>query len=82
MSEFKQFRQNVIAEMRPYVPGEVLHPMISISAEDRLNGSPKDGDMIRRNPKNRGDQWLVAKAYFEENFMPLEDTGLPEQPAA
>lgn len=41
---------------------------VSISSEDRKNGSPKIGDMIARNPKNHNDQWLVAKQYFEDNF--------------
>jgi len=41
---------------------------ISISEADRKNGSPKMGDMIARNPKNHEDQWLVAKAYFEDNL--------------
>jgi len=44
---------------------------VSISAEDRKNGSPKIGDMIARNPKNHLDQWLVAKQYFEDNFEPI-----------
>jgi len=33
-------------------------------------GSPKEGDMIARNPKNHADQWLVAKKYFEDNLEP------------
>ena len=41
---------------------------VSISKEDKKNGSPKIGDMIARNPKNHNDQWLVAKEYFEANF--------------
>ena len=28
-------------------------------------------DMIARNPKNHDDQWLVAAAYFADNFEPL-----------
>ena len=31
----------------------------------------KPGDMIARNPKNHDDQWLVAAAYFADNFEPL-----------
>ena len=56
--------------MRPYVKGEALSPDVSISEADRLNGSPKEGDMIARNPKNHEDQWLVAKEYFEDNLEP------------
>lgn len=70
MPEFKQFRRKQIAELRPYEPGEDLSDRVSISAPDREAGSPKEGDMIARNPKNHGDQWLVAKAYFEDNFEP------------
>ncbi len=44
---------------------------VSISAEDLKSGSPKLGDMIARNPKNHNDQWLVAAAYFADNFEPV-----------
>ena len=69
--EFKKYRRKQIAELRPYVPGEELSGRVSISANDRDAGSPKDGDMIARNPENHDDQWLVAKEYFEANFEPL-----------
>ena len=68
MSEFKQYRRKGLSEMRPYVEGEDLNEIISISDADIKNGSPKLGDMIARNPKNHSDQWLVAKQYFEENL--------------
>ena len=71
MSEFKQYRRKSISEMRPYVEGEVLEG-VSISEADLKAGSPKVGDMIARNPKNHEDQWLVAKAYFEDNLEPIE----------
>ncbi len=44
---------------------------VSISAEDRKNGSPKIGDMIARNPKNHLDQWLVSEEYHRDNFEPI-----------
>jgi hypothetical protein len=44
--------------------------MVSISLPDLEAGSPKAGDMIARNPKNHDDQWLVAAAYFADNFEP------------
>lgn len=72
MSEFKPYRRKQITELRPYVKGEQLNDRVSISAADKENGSPKEGDMIARNPKNHNDQWLVAKAYFEDNFERLE----------
>jgi len=66
MTLFKQYRRTQIAEMRPYVPGETVSA--SISKVDSEAGSPKEGDMIARNPKNHDDQWLVAKRYFLDNF--------------
>jgi len=71
MSDFKQYRRNNMAEMRPYVEGEQLDAMVSVSIEDRVNGSPKVGDMIARNPKNHNDQWLVTAKYFADNFDPI-----------
>lgn len=43
MSDFKQYRRSQIAELRPYVPGEVFEKQVSISEADRANGSPKLG---------------------------------------
>jgi len=71
MTSFQRFRRTQIAELRPWVPGETLDDRVSISAADREAGSPKAGDMIARNPKNHDDQWLVAAAYFADNFEPL-----------
>jgi hypothetical protein len=70
--EFKRYRRKQIAELRPYVPGEKLDERVSISAADREAGSPKDGDMIARNPSDHKDQWLVSKEYFAANFEPIE----------
>ena len=69
---FRRYRRKQIAELRPYVPGETLSGRVSISAADRERGSPKEGDMIARDPANHDDQWLVAKDYFEANFEPME----------
>lgn len=72
-SQFAQYRRKQIAELRPYVPGEdLIVERVSISAEDLKAGSPKQGDMIARNPKNHADQWLVAAAYFADNFEPID----------
>jgi hypothetical protein len=68
VNAFKQYRRKQIAELRPYVPGEQLPELVSVSQADRDGGSPKDGDMIARNPKNHDDQWLVAAQYFADNF--------------
>jgi hypothetical protein len=64
---FQQYRRRQIAELRPYVQGEALAG-VSVSEVDRAAGSPQDGDMIARNPKNHADQWLVARQYFQDNF--------------
>lgn len=72
MGEFKKYKRKSISEMRPYVEGEnVNFQGISVSEADRLAGSPKEGDMIARNPQNHDDQWLVAKKYFQENLEPI-----------
>lgn len=55
--------------MRPYIVGEALSDSVSISKADIESGSPKDGDMIARNPDNHLDQWLVAKDFFEANYV-------------
>jgi len=73
MSEFRRYRRKAVAELRPYEPGESLDARVSVSAEDAANGSPRKGDMIARNPKNHADQWLVAAAYFSDNFEALGD---------
>jgi len=65
--EFKQYRRTQIAEMTPWVEGFDMTD-VSVSVADRGNGSPKQGDMIARNPKNHDDQWLVAAQYFIDNF--------------
>ncbi len=62
-----QYRRIGLSEMRPYVIGEDLTG-VSVSDED----TPKEGDMIARNPKNHADQWLVAREYFEDNLERVE----------
>lgn len=69
MTQFTQYRRKQIAELRPFIPGEHMVG-VSVSHEDLKAGSPKPGDMIARNPKNHGDQWLVAAQYFADNFEP------------
>ena len=65
--EFKQYRRTQIAEMLPWYIGFNMSG-VSISKPDLENGSPKEGDMIARNPKNHNDVWLVAAQYFSDNF--------------
>lgn len=69
MSEFKQYRKSQIAEMKAWEPGDDMR-RVSVAPGDADNGSPKDGDMIARNPKNHDDQWLVAGEFFTQNYVP------------
>jgi hypothetical protein len=67
---FRKYQRSQISELRPYIPGEPMQS-ISISEQDRAAGSPKQGDMIARNPKNQNDQWLVSEQYFKDNFTEI-----------
>lgn len=69
-SEYKRYRRTAVAEMADWTP-EFDMEGVSVSTEDILAGSPKPGDKIARNPKNHADRWLVAAAYFEDNFDAL-----------
>lgn len=70
MSNFKKYRRSQIAEIAEWFPGFDME-RVSISTSDREAGSPKQGDMIARNPANHADQWLIAADYFADNFEPL-----------
>lgn len=70
MIAWAQYRRTAIAEMAPWHPGFDMTG-VSVSEVDREAGSPKRGDMIARNPKNHNDRWLVAAAYFADNFEPI-----------
>jgi hypothetical protein len=72
MAEFQRYQRVQVAELRPYEDGESMRG-IAVNEVDADNGSPMEGDMIARNPKNHSDQWLVAKQYFEDNFEPIEE---------
>ena len=67
MNAFKKYRKKGITEIRRYVERENTH-ITSISPQDLKDGSPKKGDMIARDPENHDDQWLIAKAYFKDNY--------------
>ena len=68
--EYTQYRRTQIAEMTPW-NSDFDMTNVSVSKPDRDAGSPKQGDMIARNPKNHDDMWLVAAAYLADNFEPL-----------
>jgi uncharacterized protein YozE (UPF0346 family) len=65
--EFKNYKRKGLSEMTPYIEGFDM-TLVSVSEADKLNGSPKLGDMIARNPKNHDDKWLVAEKYFNDNL--------------
>jgi hypothetical protein len=67
---FKQYKRTGVAEATPWAVGMDMSN-ISVGVEDTRRGSPKDGDMIARNPVNHKDMWLIAKEYFEANFVEL-----------
>lgn len=67
---YRAYRRKQIAHLRPWKKGEDMTG-ISVSAADAVAGSPKEGDMIAINEKNVEDRWLVAAAYFADNFEPL-----------
>jgi len=45
---------------------------VMLSQKDKLNGSPKLGDMIARNPHNHGEQWLISEADFKDNYLCID----------
>ncbi len=65
-----QHKRKGLSEMTPWTP-EFDMTIVSVSEADKLNGSPKAGDWIARNPKNHDDKWLVAAKYYEENLEPV-----------
>ena len=73
---FKKYKRTNVAEMRQIQPHETLVSLIgddvSVSQADIDNGSPHPTDMIARNPLSHKDQWLVAEAYFLENFEEIQ----------
>ena len=74
--EFKKYRRTNIAEVHAYniniTYSKEFMDKVSISEVDRLNGSPKPGDMIARNPDNHNDLWLIAGEYFKNNFEEIK----------
>lgn len=75
MSDWQKYRRTNVAEMRPVVKGEDFDG-ISVSGPDSMlqHSDPTAFDLgfVARNPKNHADQWYVARAYFDDNFEPVE----------
>ena len=55
MSLYKQYKRSAIAQMAEFVPGMNM-ANVSVGEADIKNGSPKEGDMIARNPDNHDDK--------------------------
>jgi hypothetical protein len=69
MRVWKLYRRINPTEMRPYEPGESILG-VSLSHTDILHSSPKQGDMIARDPENHHDLWLISAASFAEHYEP------------
>jgi len=61
------YRKRVLQELIPWTENTIMDA-VSISEADRLNGSPKQGDMIAINAKDLTDMWLVAEGFFKANY--------------
>lgn len=66
--EWKRYRKAKVAEMRPYVPGELLNG-IGVQPNDY----PTAGGMIARDASNHNDQWYVSPEFFKENYEPEDE---------
>ena len=64
---FEEYVRFGLAEMTPWKKDFDLE-RVSISSEDMEALSPKEGDMIARNPVNHDDMWLISEDYFKANF--------------
>lgn len=65
----KYLRKNGYGLLKPYVEGEPLPEGCSVSEFDRINGSPKPGDMIAQSRNDPNDTWLASREYFEDNYF-------------
>jgi len=68
----KNYIKKQVQPMEPWTP-ETNMEFVSISQADMNNASPKEGDMIAYGADPR-DRWLVAKDYFEANYIEAPPT--------
>ena len=54
-NKYRQYKRKGLSEMAQWVP-DMDMLSVSVSEVDKKAGSPKDGDMIARNPKNYSDK--------------------------
>jgi hypothetical protein len=64
---FAKYKKKQITLIRPWVAGEDM-TNITVATADKLNGSPKLGDMVGQNSANPADQWLISWQYFKDNY--------------
>ena len=70
--DINEYVKNTRQPMFPWQPHLSMEG-VSISQEDEYNGSPKEGDMIAFNPLNPNDMWLVAKKFFNDNYIKAKE---------
>jgi hypothetical protein len=58
MDKFRQFHLRLDVEMRPYEPGEDMQDVFV-----REGQTPKEGDMIARDSRDRDVLWLVPQEF-------------------
>jgi len=66
------YRKKQLQELFPWEP-DIPMAIVSVSQADKENGSPKIGDMIAVNPKDKTDMWLVAEEFFKDNYEFVSD---------
>tara|TARA_R110000851_G_scaffold143388_1_gene282303 strand:+ start:990 stop:1223 length:234 start_codon:yes stop_codon:yes gene_type:complete len=67
------FRKKQLQELIAWEQ-DMIMDFVSISEADKNNGSPKFGDMIAFNPKDKTDMWLVAKQFCDDNYEFVGET--------
>ncbi len=67
----KLYRKKALQPMEPWTSDTDMTG-VSVSEDDSLAGSPQVGDMIAHNPANPEDRWLIASAFFNANYEPVE----------
>lgn len=65
--QFKKYIRTGVILCTPWTD-KIDMTRVSVSQADKEKGSPKDGDMISKNPDDYGDLWLIEKEYFLKNF--------------
>ena len=65
------YRKKKIQEITPWIKGLPMD-LVSVSEEDKLNGSPKAGDQIAIGDSPT-DMWLISEKFFVENYEWVSD---------